>query len=65
MAFVLLVASPLLGRLPLGARWVASLSVLGWFALVARMEPSVLRAVAMAGASRNGVSRGSPRHARE
>lgn len=48
VAFVLLVAAPLLRRLPLGGRWVLTVAVLGMFALVTRWEPSVLRAVAMA-----------------
>ncbi|MBP6728257.1 MAG: ComEC/Rec2 family competence protein [Microthrixaceae bacterium] len=47
VAFVLLAASPLVGRLTLGWRWLATVAVLGWFTLVARSEPSVLRAVSM------------------
>lgn len=48
VGFALLVASPVLSRLGLRARWLATGAVLVWFALVTRLEPSVLRAVAMA-----------------
>ena len=34
--------SPLLGRLGLRARWVATIAVIAWFALLTRFEPSVL-----------------------
>jgi dihydropteroate synthase len=48
VAFVLAVVRPLLTRVGLGARAVAVIAVLGFFALVTRFEPSVLRAVGMA-----------------
>lgn len=48
VAFVLILAAPLLGRLGLRSRWLATLAVIGLFALVTRFEPSVLRASAMA-----------------
>jgi competence protein ComEC len=48
VAFVLAVAGPLLRRLRLRGRLVASLAVIGLFAVVTRGEPSVLRASAMA-----------------
>lgn len=48
VAFVLVLAGPLLKRLGLGSRWAATLAVIGFFALVTRFEPSVLRASAMA-----------------
>ena len=48
VAFVLLVVSPLTGRLLLRRRFLAIVVVLGWFAVLTRFEPSVLRSVAMA-----------------
>ncbi|HEX9258430.1 MAG TPA: ComEC/Rec2 family competence protein, partial [Acidimicrobiales bacterium] len=48
VALVLALAAPLIGRLPIRARWVATLTLVGWFVLVTRAEPSVLRAAAMA-----------------
>lgn len=48
VAFVLALAGPLLRRLGLRARWVATLGVLGAFGLLTRFEPSVMRAGAMA-----------------
>lgn len=48
VAFVLLVASPLTARLMLRGRLLAVLVVLGWFVVLTRFEPSVLRSVAMA-----------------
>src|SRR5581483_10402933 len=48
VAFVLALAGPLLRRLTLRPRLVATLAVIGFFALVTRFEPSVLRASAMA-----------------
>jgi competence protein ComEC len=47
LAFVLVLARPLLARLGLRSRFVATLAVIGLFALVTRFEPSVLRASAM------------------
>lgn len=49
VAYLLVAASPLLTRLRLGVRWAVTLGLLAWFGLVTRLEPSVLRAVAMAG----------------
>lgn len=49
VAFALLAASPLLGRLRLRWRWAGSILVLVGFVLVTRAEPSVLRAAVMAG----------------
>jgi len=48
VAFVLVLCRPLLRRLRLGPRWAATLTVLAFFALLTRFEPSVLRATAMA-----------------
>lgn len=51
VAFVLAVAAPGIRRLHLGGRWVATVGVIGAFALLTRFEPSVLRASAMAALS--------------
>lgn len=48
VAFVLAAAAPLLVRLRLWPRCIATASLLVFFALVTRFEPSVLRAVTMA-----------------
>ena len=48
VAFVLALASPLLRRLSLRPRFVATIAVIAFFALVTRFEPSVLRASVMA-----------------
>ncbi len=48
VAFVLALFAPLLRRLPLGARTMVALAVVGVFATMTRFEPSVLRASAMA-----------------
>ncbi len=49
VAFVLVVASPLLRRIGRRARFVAAALVLVAFGVLTRWEPSVMRAVAMAG----------------
>jgi competence protein ComEC len=49
VAFVLAVAGPLLARLGGRSRLVTALGVLAFFAVVTRLEPSVLRATVMAG----------------
>jgi ComEC/Rec2-related protein len=48
VAFVLVLAGPLLRRLAFRGRWAVTLAVVCAFALVTRFEPSVLRASAMA-----------------
>jgi len=48
VAFLMAVAGPALTRLRPWPRWLATLALLGWFVLVTRAEPSVLRAAAMA-----------------
>lgn len=48
VAFLLVVVGPVLRRLGLRARWLATVGLVAWFALVTRFEPSVLRACAMA-----------------
>jgi competence protein ComEC len=58
VAFVLVIAAPLLTRLRFGPRLAATLAVLAGFALVTRAEPSVLRAVAMASVAAVGAALG-------
>ncbi len=48
VAFVLVLAGPVLRRFGLRGRWVASLGVIAFFGMVTRWEPSVMRASAMA-----------------
>lgn len=49
VALVLAVCGPVLRRLRPAVRWMATLGVIGWFVLLTRAEPSVLRAGVMAG----------------
>lgn len=58
VAFVLLVAAPLLRRPSVRWRWMVAAPLLGWFALLTRLEPSVLRAVAMASVALVAAARG-------
>ena len=51
VAFVLAIVTPLLSRMSRGARVGVTLVVLAWFAVLTRAEPSVVRAVMMAGAT--------------
>jgi competence protein ComEC len=60
VAFVLALAAPLLSRLGLRARMLAGLAVLAAFGVLTRWEPSVLRAVAMAGLSITAATLGRP-----
>lgn len=61
VAFVLAAAGPLLRRAPPWWRWAASLALIGWFVLLTRAEPSVLRAGAMAALGVTAVAMGRPR----
>jgi competence protein ComEC len=60
VAFVLVIATPVVTRLRFGPRLAATLAVLASFALVTRAEPSVLRATAMASVAAVGTARGRP-----
>jgi competence protein ComEC len=60
VAFVLVVAAPLLRWLSFGPRLGVTLVVLGGFALVTRFEPSVLRATGMAAVAATGAAVGRP-----
>jgi competence protein ComEC len=48
VAFVVSAAGPVLRRAPPFARWVSTLLLIGWFVVITRAEPSVLRAGLMA-----------------
>ncbi len=60
VAFVMVVAGPLLRRLGLRGRLVATAALLLLFATVTRFEPSVLRATVMAGLACLGATIGRP-----
>ena len=60
VAFVLALASPLVTRLRPGVRLVALLALLGVFAVLTRLEPSVLRAVSMAAVAVGAAALGRP-----
>ena len=51
VALLLAAAGPLLQRARPPTRWVATLALIGWFVVLTRAEPSVLRAGAMAALS--------------
>ncbi|MGI9052683.1 MAG: ComEC/Rec2 family competence protein [Ilumatobacteraceae bacterium] len=51
VAFVIAAAGPLLRRARPVPRWLATLTLIGWFVVLTRAEPSVLRAATMAGLS--------------
>src|SRR5262249_58861202 len=55
VAFLLAVAGPLLRRLRVSTRWLATLGLIGWVATFTRFEPSVLRAARMAPLAPTGV----------
>lgn len=58
VAFILIVLSPLLRRLRTWWRFTSTLGALGWFVVLTRIEPSVLRAAMMAGLAAFGFARG-------
>jgi competence protein ComEC len=60
VAFVLALLAPFLRRLRLGGRLVGGLAVLVLFGILTRWEPSVLRAVAMAGLALVAAAMGRP-----
>lgn len=64
VAFVLALASPLVTRLRPGVRLVALLALLCVFAVLTRLEPSVLRAVAMAAVAVGSAALGRPESGR-
>lgn len=60
VAYVLVLLRPLLERLPLRGRWVATMGALVVFATMTRFEPSVLRATAMAAIAVTATTAGRP-----
>ena len=60
VAFVLALLGPFLGRLRLGGRLAGGLAALVLFGILTRWEPSVLRAVAMAGLTLLAAALGRP-----
>lgn len=58
VAFVLTLATPVLARLSISRRLIATIALLAFFALLTRLEPSVLRATVMAGASAGAIALG-------
>ncbi len=60
VAFVLVLAGPVLRRLGLRGRWATSLAVIAFFGLITRWEPSVLRASAMAALAVTATGLGRP-----
>ena len=55
VAYVLAAAAPLLRRMRPWLRWIATVGIIGWFVLLTRFEPSVLRAGVMAAIASTGV----------
>jgi competence protein ComEC len=62
VAFLLAAAGPLLRRLRPAARWAVSVAVIGWFVMLTRFEPSIIRAGAMAALSATAFVLGRERH---
>lgn len=60
VAFVLLLAAPVLSRMRLWPRLAVTLGILATFALVTRAEPSVLRACVVAGVAAAAFTSGRP-----
>jgi competence protein ComEC len=62
VAFLLTAASPLLRRLRPGVRWAVTVALIGWFVMLTRFEPSIIRAGAMAALSATAFVLGRERH---
>jgi competence protein ComEC len=62
VAFMLAAVSPLLRRLRPAARWAVTVAVIGWFVMLTRFEPSIIRAGAMAALSATAFVLGRERH---
>jgi competence protein ComEC len=60
VALLLAAASPVLRRLTAHTRWAVILALIGWFAVLTRFEPSVLRASVMAALAATAVVSGRP-----
>jgi len=61
VAYLLAAAGPLLRRRRPLARWLVTLGLIAWFAVVTRAEPSILRAGTMAALSATAFLLGRPR----
>ncbi len=61
VAFVLAACGPLLVRLRPLPRWAVTVSVIAWFVVITRFEPSILRAGVMAGLSATAFMTGRER----
>jgi competence protein ComEC len=61
VAFVLAACGPLLVRLRPFPRWAVTVSVIAWFVVITRFEPSILRAGVMAGLSATAFMTGRER----
>lgn len=63
VAYVLAAAGPLLRRLRPWPRWLATVGLIGWFVVLTRFEPSIVRAGTMAAISATGFVLGRERSA--
>ncbi|MFM9225103.1 MAG: ComEC/Rec2 family competence protein [Actinomycetota bacterium] len=64
IAYLLILASPLLALLGRWSRLAVVIGLVGWFVVLTRAEPSVVRAAAMATVSALAVASGSPANGR-
>jgi competence protein ComEC len=64
LAFVLALLQPVTTRVSWGHRWLFTMGAIGAFALVTRLEPSVLRASVMAAIAITGRTLGRPQQTR-
>jgi competence protein ComEC len=62
VAFLLATMGPLIRRLRPAARWAVTLALIGWFVMLTRFEPSIIRAGAMAALSATAFVLGRERH---
>ena len=61
VAFVLAACGPVLVRMRPLPRWMLTVAVIGWFVVLTRVEPSILRAGVMAGLSATAYATGRER----
>lgn len=64
VAYLLAMVSPFIRRRSARVRWLVTMGIIGWFVVLTRAEPSVLRAGVMAGAVATNALRRSPVNAR-
>jgi competence protein ComEC len=60
LAFVMVLAGPVLRRLTMVPRFAVTVGLIAWFALLTRFEPSVVRAAAMAALAATAMVLGRP-----